>query len=101
MGNIGLAEAEVIPIVAASIDFDPDTLNLESEGEWITVYIKLPAGHGCDVSDINVRSILLISLAPEQIQAADVTGNGTISATDASWIARKAVGLVDKFPVEQ
>jgi len=33
----------------------------------------------------------LISLTAEQITAADVTGNGTVSALDASWIDRKAV----------
>jgi len=52
-------------IVEARVDIDPDTLNLKSEGRWITAYIELPEGY--DVSDINVSSILLndtISIDP-------------------------------------
>ena len=43
----------------------------------------------------------LISLTPEQIQVADVTGNASVSAYDAALIAQYAVGLIDEFPVEQ
>jgi hypothetical protein len=32
--------------------------------------------------------------------AADVNGDGEVSAYDAALIAQKAVGLIDKFPVE-
>jgi len=52
-------ETEVIPIIPATVDFDPDALNLESEGRWITIYIELPVGHGYDVSMINSTSIML------------------------------------------
>lgn len=41
----------------ATIDIDPDTLNLNSRGRWITAYIELPEGY--NVSDINVSTILL------------------------------------------
>lgn len=43
----------------------------------------------------------LISLTAEQITAADVTGNGTVSTLDASWIARKAVDDTIVFLTEQ
>jgi len=43
--------------ITAIIDFDPDTLNLKSEGRWVTVYIELPNGY--DVSEIDVPSIKL------------------------------------------
>lgn len=29
----------------ASASYDPDTLNLESKGKWITCYIELPEGY--------------------------------------------------------
>jgi hypothetical protein len=43
--------------VPATIDIDPDTLNLGSNGNWITVYIGLPAG--LDVSDIMISTVML------------------------------------------
>jgi len=41
----------------AEIDVNPDTLNLKSNGEWITCYIEL--SDGFDVNDIDVGSIKL------------------------------------------
>jgi parallel beta-helix repeat protein len=52
-------ETDIIPIISATMDFDPDTLNLKSKGEWVTVYIELPLGHGYDVSMINLTSVML------------------------------------------
>jgi len=52
--------------IAATIDVDPDTLNLASNGEWITAYIELPEGYSVDA--IDVPTILLngsISVDPE------------------------------------
>jgi hypothetical protein len=49
----------IIPILPAILDFDPDTLNLKSKGQWVTAYIELPAGHGCDVSQIKLSSLTL------------------------------------------
>jgi hypothetical protein len=41
----------------AKVDVEPDTLNLRSQGKWITAYIELPEGH--DVDSIDTSSILL------------------------------------------
>jgi len=41
----------------AKIDVKPDTLNLKSNGKWITAYIELPLCY--NVADINVSSIML------------------------------------------
>jgi hypothetical protein len=50
--------ARYIPLViTASIDIDPNTLNLESNGNWITVYIDLPQGY--DVNDIIISTVML------------------------------------------
>ena len=43
--------------VSATIDMDPDTLNLKSKGKLITAYVELPEGY--DVADIDVSTILL------------------------------------------
>jgi len=50
------------PVISATIDVDPDTLNLRSEGKWITAYIQLPEGYD-----------------PENIDATTILLNGTIS----------------------
>ena len=43
--------------IPATIDIDPDTLNLNSKGKCITCYIELPEGY--DVADIDVSTMLL------------------------------------------
>lgn len=44
-------------LMSATIDIDPDALNLKSAGEWITAYIELPESY--DVYDIDVSSVSL------------------------------------------
>jgi len=43
--------------LSATVDIDPDTINLNMQGRWITAYISLPEGY--NVSDIDTSSILL------------------------------------------
>jgi len=43
--------------IPATVDIDPNTLNLRSEGQWITAYIQLPEGY--DAADIDASTILL------------------------------------------
>jgi len=43
--------------VSATIDIDPNTLNLKSRGRWITAHIELPEGY--EEENINVATILL------------------------------------------
>ena len=46
-----------LPVVTATVDIYPQTLNLKTRNMWTAVYIELPEGY--DVADINVSSILL------------------------------------------
>jgi len=48
----------------ATVNFDPDTLNLQSKGAWITAYLELPVGY--DVNDIGVSSMLLNDTIPAE-----------------------------------
>jgi hypothetical protein len=41
----------------AAIDIDPDTLNLNSQGKWITAYIEPPEGY--EVDDIDLENVTL------------------------------------------
>ena len=53
-------------VIAADIQIEPGTLNLKSNGNWITCYIELP--NDVNVADINSTSLLLNgSLTPSWI----------------------------------
>ncbi|MEW6592728.1 MAG: Ig-like domain-containing protein [Candidatus Hadarchaeota archaeon] len=63
--------------IPATVDIDPDTLNLKSRGKWITAYIELPAGYS--VGDINVGSLKLngtVQVEASPIAIGDYNGNG-------------------------
>ena len=46
-----------IPPLEATVDINPDTLNLKSRGRWITAFITLPEGYS--VGDIDPDSVYL------------------------------------------
>jgi hypothetical protein len=73
-GKIGLATSYA-STVEANVDFDPITLNLRSNGRWITAYIEFL--EGCNVADINASSMLLNGTIP-----ADLSGPATIGDYD-------------------
>lgn len=56
-GGLGYLEFRVPPVVSATIDINPDTLNMKSKGNVITCYIELPEGY--HVEDINIESVKL------------------------------------------
>ena len=41
----------------ATIDIDPDTLNMKSEGKWVTCYMELEPGY--NVSNIDTSTLIL------------------------------------------
>lgn len=42
--------------VPASVTIEPETLNLQSNGQWVTAYIELPVCY-CDVANINASTV--------------------------------------------
>lgn len=46
-------------VIDATIDIDPDTLNLKSGGKWITCYIELD---GYNVSDIDISTVKITDI---------------------------------------
>lgn len=46
-----------LPTVFNVIDIDPNTLNLNSEGKWITGYLWLPEGY--NVADVDPNTVML------------------------------------------
>ena len=68
---------EIIPIIPAFVDFDPDTLNLKSKGQYVTVNLELPIGY--NINDIDLESIRLnnqIAIEPKSIEIGDYDNNG-------------------------
>ena len=57
-------------VISATINIDPDTLNLESEGKWITAYIELPEGY--DVNSVEVSTIKLSGEIPAEMHPAEI-----------------------------
>lgn len=65
-----LTHDEFMLQTATIVDIDPDTLNLNSSGKWITCYIELP--DGCHVEDINISTILLNDVIPAEDHPTDI-----------------------------
>jgi predicted GH43/DUF377 family glycosyl hydrolase len=59
--RLGLA-LSYLPSIPAEVDINPETLNLKSQGKWITAHIELPEGY--NVADINVSTIRLNDTIP-------------------------------------
>jgi len=56
--------------IPATVDIDPNTLNLRSKGKWITCYIELPEGY--DVNDINVSTVMLNETFPAELHPTEI-----------------------------
>lgn len=61
VADMGAYEVCGAVIIEATIDIDPDTLNLSSNSKWVTCYIELPKGH--DVMDIDGSTVMLNGIA--------------------------------------
>lgn len=70
---------EYHPSIPATMAIEPGTLNLDSQGKWITAYLSLPEGY--DVADIDPESLWLNN----KVQAA------------ASWIDEETLEFVVRF----
>jgi len=88
--------------IDAYVDVNPDTLNLQSKGRWITVYVELPKSIG--PSNINVSSIMLNGTVP-----VDLSGPATIADYDNDGLpdlmvkfdrAKVQRYILDNFPIE-
>jgi len=57
-------------MIGATVEINPDTLNLRSKGNWITGYIELPSGY--DVSNIDVSTIKLNNTVSAESKPAEI-----------------------------
>ncbi len=97
-------EAPEIAVLAggtidATVDIDPDTLNLDSKGKWVTCYIDLPDEY--EVSDIDAESILLEGLL--DVQRSDIQDGVLVVKFDREDLAAYidvVLGVVPPVEVE-
>jgi len=61
--DISLDEPTALGLTA-SINIEPDTLNLKSKGQWITCWIEMPAGY--DVNSIDLSTVMLNYAVPAE-----------------------------------
>ncbi len=64
--NINVGFRVACASIGALVDMNPDSLNTNSKGRWVTVYITLPEGY--DVGQIEASTIAITSLAGESCQ---------------------------------
>jgi len=70
-------ETGIEQIVPATTDFDPNTVNLKSKGQFTTAYIELPTGYNVgqiDVSTVRLNGVLSALSKPTQVGDYDKDG---------------------------
>jgi len=77
--NTSVVEFDVVvpPAVEATVDLEPNTLNLKSKGRYVTCYIELPEGYSpaeIDVSTVVLKDALKAELSPTAIGDHDIDG---------------------------
>ena len=77
------------PAIEALVDINPDSLNKNSKGQWVTVYITLPAGYDVnkiDASTIAITSLTGASCQPDYHQAVDLSFISQVGDRDEDGI---------------
>jgi len=92
-----ITETETVIVEAeeageATVDINPETLNVNSRGKWITAYIKLPAGYA--VEDIDLDTVRL-SYGSNELEAdwGDVQDDVLMIKFDRATVAGWFPGL--------
>jgi hypothetical protein len=68
--DMGAFEYQGVTAIEATIDIDPDTLNLKNKGNWVTAYIELPAGY--NVADVDVSTLWLNDSVKAELKPASI-----------------------------
>jgi len=79
-----------LPAISATVDIDPDTLNLKSNGEFVTAYIELPEGYS--VADIVLETVYL-----DGIQAITDPTFGFVTDPDAYLTDHDGDGILERM----
>jgi hypothetical protein len=77
--------------VEARIDIDPDTLNRQSRGRWVTVYIELPPEY--DPRGINASTILLMDMLSPELDLK----YGFVKSEDSYFVDHDGNGVFERM----
>ncbi len=83
-------------LIQATLDLDPDILNKESKGKWVTVYTELPVGY--NVTDINVSTMMLNETCPANLQPTEV-GDYDSDGIPDSMVKFNRKAVIDILPI--
>jgi hypothetical protein len=84
-----------IKTIPATIDFDPDTFNLKSKGQFVTVYIELPSNfdvNNIDISTLKLNNIVNAEPAPTEIGDHDKDGISDLMVKFKGSVLHSEVG---------
>jgi hypothetical protein len=87
---VTVAAEDVPTIVEATVNLDPDTLNLKSKGKWITATIQLPESLNpadIDCATIRIAKIGGASCDPNYAQPLDLKFYPMLGDADADGVA--------------
>lgn len=77
--------------ILATINIDPNTLNLKRKGKWITAYVELPEGY--DVKDIDFDTVRLQYNGTEEALWGDVQDNVFMAKFDGEKVKKLLNGV--------
>ena len=77
--------------VPANVTIEPETLNLNSNGQWVTAYIELPVCY-CDVADIDVNTTCL-----DTVPAVNDTQYGFVTDPDSYLTDHDGDGIQERM----
>ncbi len=104
----------VAPPCEVEFDFDPNTLNLKSNGRWITAYFT---SNNCDVNDIDPTTLLMNGAVPPErwemqanatlmvkfgralVQATVTVGDGVVIEVTGTWMGGMTFSVTDTIRV--
>lgn len=90
--DMGADEYYVVP---ATVDIDPDTLNLKSKAEWVTAYIELPTGW--DVADIDLSTVILTVILNGVVPAVSDPQYGFVTNPDSYIMDNDGDGALERM----
>jgi hypothetical protein len=79
------------PPISADVTIEPETLNLNSNGQWVTAYIELPACY--DVANINATTVYLNDTIP----AVNDTQYGFVTDPDSYLMDHDGDGILERM----